>query len=256
MKHLLICELDVLQEAADLCRANGFGVEIQPFYHPAALENPELIEKIIRVVDGIAVKSMHGPFGDLCPGSFDSEVRALAARRFEQAWQVARQLDVAHVVFHHGYFPHTSLPSGWLKRWPAFWKDFLRDKADNIRIHIENHLDPTPDLISEAVAAVEKDTFDIALDIGHTHFASKIPVPDWIEKLGSQIGYVHFHDNHGEEDEHLGLGKGTMPMVEVCRALEEYAPDAIWAIESKPEDIMLSLEWLVEHGFLKNKIIR
>ena len=72
--------------------------------------------------------------------------------------------------------------------------------------------------------------------------------------MGKRIGYVHLHDNHGENDEHLGLGQGNIPMKEICHALEQYAPDAIWAIEAEGKDVLQFLEWLHEHGFIKNKL--
>ncbi len=256
MRQILICDNTMPQGILGLCQENGFGIELQSFYHPDALVNAGLIEETAILTNGIAVKSIHGPFGDLCPGSFDSEVRAVARKRFEQALNVAKRLDATHIVFHHGYVPNTSYPSGWMKRWPEFWRDFLQDKDESIHIHIENHLDLEPGLISEAVALVgRKGSFDINLDIGHVHFVSDTPIVKWIEALKSQIGYVHLHDNNGEKDEHLGLGKGSIPVEEVCHALEEYAPNAIWGIEANGDGVMRSLDWLYGHGFLKQKAV-
>ena len=73
----------------------------------------------------------------------------------------------------------------------------------------------------------------------------------WIRRLGKRIGYVHLHDNNGERDEHLAFGEGTIPLADVCRALEEEAPDAVWTVELAGgiPDLQKSMEWLVEHGF-------
>lgn len=79
---------------------------------------------------------------------------------------------------------------------------------------------------------------------------SLIPVVTWVETLRTHIGYVHLHDNHGESDEHLGLGLGTIPLDEVCQALQHYAPTAVWALETQVSDIESSLRWLEEHDFL------
>ena len=202
MKHFFICDDTNPKEVVELCRKSGFGIEIQGFYRPEALVDSDLIEKTVELTNEISPKCLHGPFGDLCPGSWDNEVMDLARKRFEQAWSVAKRFDATHIVFHHGYVPNTSFPSGWLKRWPKFWKAFLQDKDSSIRIHIENHLDTEPNLISDAVALVENDILDINLDIGHVNFTSNLPIVEWIEKLGCQIGYAHLHDNHGEKDEH------------------------------------------------------
>ena len=65
------------------------------------------------------------------------------------------------------------------------------------------------------------------------------------------LGYVHLHDNHGESDEHLGLGQGTIPVSEVCQALQHYAPTAIWGIETALPHMESSVHWLEEHDFLE-----
>lgn len=75
---------------------------------------------------------------------------------------------------------------------------------------------------------------------------------EWIEALGGQIGYVHLHDNRGDEDEHLGLGSGTIPMREVCAALERQSPEAIWAMEIKVPYLEESVDWLGSVGSKKS----
>lgn len=59
------------------------------------------------------------------------------------------------------------------------------------------------------------------------------------------------HDNNGLEDEHLGLGMGNIPLDEVCEALEQYSPQAIWAIESKSDYIQKSIDWMMTRGYIK-----
>jgi hypothetical protein len=39
-------------------------------------------------------------------------------------------------------------------------------------------------------------------------------------------------------------------MVEVCHALNEYAPNAIWAIEAEGDGLVGSLRWLCDNGLL------
>jgi hypothetical protein len=39
-------------------------------------------------------------------------------------------------------------------------------------------------------------------------------------------------------------------MQAVLNALEEHAPDAIWALEAKPDRLEFSLEWLAEHDYI------
>lgn len=252
MKQLLICDDSKVDEVAPLCRALGVGIEVQAFYNPRVFEDDATaVEKHCQSISGIRNRSMHGCFGDLCPGSFDAKVRELARQRFEQSYHIATRLEVQHVVFHHGHVPHTSSPQGWLKRSTEFWLSFLEGKITNISFHLENVLDWEPRLLSDVVKSIDLPNVDVNLDIGHVHCNAKTTILKWIEHLNTQIGYVHMHDNHGQEDEHLGLGRGTIPMKEVCLALEEYAPDAIWALEAEGAGIQQSVDWLRDNGLLE-----
>ena len=251
MKQLLICDECRVKEVTPFCRAVGAGIEVQAFYDPRVVENtPAAVEEHRQAIRGILPVSVHGCFGDLCPGSFDSLVRQVARQRIEQSYAVAVNLGASHLVLHHGYAPHTSPPAGWIKRSTEFWRNFLDGKSASIRVHLENMLELDPDLISDVVQSIGRDNLDVNLDIGHAHCNSKTNVVKWVERLGDQIGYVHLHDNHGTNDDHLGLGQGTIPIKEVCQALNEHAPEAIWAVESEGDGMRQSLDWLKENGFL------
>ena len=250
MKQLLICDDGKVKAVAPLCRELGAGLEVQAFHDPRLFEEtPAAVEEHQQALQGILLVSVHGCFGDLCPGSFDALVRQVARQRMEQSYGVAVCLGASHLVFHHGYVPRTSPAAGWIKRSTQFWRDFL-DGKDGMLIHLENMLELDPELISAVVHSIDRANLDINLDIGHAHCNSTTDVVRWIERLGPQIGYVHLHDNHGQEDEHLGLGQGTIPMKEVCQALNEHAPDAVWALESEGEGLRRSIEWLGNNGFI------
>lgn len=254
MNSLIICDDCKVATVAPLCVANHWGIEIQSFYDPDFIRRtPDAIPIHRQAIEKIELRSLHGPFGDLCPGSFDSMVRDVARNRFEMAYDIAVQLDITNIVLHHGYVPGTSSPAGWLSRCTHFWKDFLDSKSAEMKFHVENMLESDPYLLSDVIESINKENVDVCLDIGHAHCHSKIPVVKWIEIFRTHIGYVHLLDNFGEKDEHLGLGEGNIPMVDVCNALCEYAPDAIWAIEAEGLGIQKSLVWLEENGFIEHK---
>jgi sugar phosphate isomerase/epimerase len=251
MNQLVLCDDGKVNDVAPLCRTHAAGIEVQAFYDPQVLEQfPDSLQEHKQAIRGITPVAIHGCFGDLCPGSFDARVSGVARERFEQSYGAAVELGARHLILHHGYVPHTTPPFAWIKSSVKFWYDFLAGKDHNIKIHLENMLELEPKLISDVVRNISRDNLDINLDIGHAHCNSTTPVVKWIEYLGPQIGYVHLHDNHGKEDEHLGLGLGTIPLNEVCQALKDCAPKAIWAIEAEGEGLQQSLEWLRRFGFL------
>ncbi len=254
MKTLFICDDLNTAEAVAIASKKGYGVEVQAYWRPEnVVGNQALVDRDKVIIEGMNMLSIHGPFADLSPGSYDPLVRQLARTRFDQVVGIANELSIGRMILHHGYVPKTSQYELWKTRCTAFFRDFLVDKPDTFHIHLENLHELDPALMSDVVAAVDDPRFDICLDIGHAHCNSKTDVVDWIEALGKQIGYVHMHDNHGETDEHLGLGCGTMPMVDVCNALNDYSPEAIWALEVQFSAMEQSLQWLVEHGFLPDE---
>lgn len=256
MKALSIADGGRVEEVAALCRANGLGIELQTFFHPDVIDRDDLVESHRTAVEGLSPRSMHGPFADLCPGSCDSMVRDVARRRFESAYGIAERLEITDIVLHHGYVPHTTAPRDWVPRMKQFWRDFLESKSAAIRFHLENMLDWEPGLLLDVVEAVDRPNVDVNLDVGHVYSESKATAFEWIEALGSRIGYVHLHDNGRDWDEHLALGRGTIPLEETCHALREHAPDAIWALEvCDAEAVRDSLTWLHDHGFLSARPI-
>ena len=251
MKALLLCDDGQWERIGALARRHGLGMEAQAFYDPELLQNdPEAIEKHLAAMAGIKLRAVHGPFGDLNPGSFDPMVREVTRHRFEIGFRAGQQLGAQHLVLHLGYVPKTSPITRWVARCVDFWQDFLAAHSPEMTIHLENMLEHDPAILLDVVAGIGHPTVDVCLDIGHVQANAPVPVLRWIEVLGRNIGYVHLHDNHGEADEHLGLGAGTLPMKEVCATLERYAPKALWAIEAEGDGIELSLSWLRRNGYV------
>ena len=232
-----------------MAKSEGLGIEMQSFYYPDVLDKPaDALAKHLNLLKGFdGLRSMHGPFGDLCPGSFDPLVRQVAAHRIEQGLTIAKELDVDHIVLHHGYVPNTSPPANWITRSYDFWRDILTKVPDTTHIHLENYLDEKPDMLLELVQKIGDERMGICLDIGHAHAFSKQNTVDWVNALADNLTYVHLHDNYGSTDDHLSLGQGNLPFREVLAALETHVPDAIWAIET---DASQSLIWLEKNGFL------
>jgi sugar phosphate isomerase/epimerase len=248
MRALLLCDDGDVEAVAPICRRHGLGIEVQAFYDPLLIDRePEAVDAHREAIGALPLISLHGPFADLCPGSFDPMVREVARNRFELAYRTARSLGATDVVLHHGHVPGFSPPERWLPRWVAFWREFLDGKS-GVRFHVENVVDAGPRLLSDVIRELGHPDVDACLDVAHAHCYSNTDIRTWIEELGSAIGYVHLHDNQGDSDEHLSLGTGTLPMTEACAALERHAPEAIWAIESQVPYLETSLAWLFERG--------
>lgn len=252
MKEIRLCDDGKLQRVAELCEKYGFGIEIQAFYDPEyVVQHPDAVEIHLARLKDFHARSLHGPFADLCFGSFDRLIKEATRSRFEYAYELACKLVCSDVVLHHGYIPGTSHYPNWIKRGKVFWQEFLSGKDPGITFHLENMLECDPILISRMVSEIDSDRVDICLDIGHAHCYSQVSVLDWIKILKTRIGYVHMHSNFGSKDEHLAIQCGTIQIREVCDSLELYCPNAIWSLETGIDYMEDSIQWLMENGYAR-----
>lgn len=219
MKTIIVCDEGHLADGVSASRRLSVGLEVQQFYDPIVAEDSAAVDSAKQDIVGLEPLTLHGPFGDLCPGSFDPMIRDATRHRFELGATVAAHLGASHVVFHHGYVPGTSRPAGWIRRCSLYWRDFLNGKPSSTQFHNENMLEHGPEILREVLDAVDAPNFTACFDIGHGHCHSLVTPLRWVEELGTRIGYVHIHNNHGNDDEHLAPYDGTLDVAEVLRAL-------------------------------------
>lgn len=187
--------------------------------------------------------SIHGPFLDLCPHSYDSLIRKATMERYEETYRAAYKLKAKHLIFHSCQIPSIYFGSTWEDNSIEFWKEFLEDKDDSVKIHIENVFDDKYDNMLNLIDRINNPLLSICLDIGHANCYSKQPVFEWIKSLGKRIGHIHLHNNYGDKDSHLPLIEGSINVNEILYLLTKERPDLEYTIEmNSPEDFENSIE--------------
>jgi len=246
MKRILLCDWDNFKYVGSIARKNNVGIEFQSFCEPEILENPKQAILEHYAYKDVVYKTMHGAFYGLRPGSLDPLVREVARKRVLQSLEVARELNIFDVVFHHGGREYT-------QQSVEFWKSILEQTPERISLHLENTFEDTPEVIKRLVDRIKSPRLGICLDIGHAYAFSETSVSEWVVTLGSRISYVHIHDNNGKKDEHLAIGDGCIPIKRVLDALETHSKEALWALEQALEDDLIrSFEW-IRKNYLKPK---
>jgi len=125
--------------------------------------------------------------------------------------------------------------------WPALWEVLVdsisrcnqQAKAAGLRFCLEPRVGENvsnTDAMLRLMDAVSDTNFGAVLDTGHQH-AQKEILPLSVEKLGGRICYLHVSDNDGRDNEHLGLGKGTVDWEGVFTALRKHGFDGCVAID-------------------------
>ena len=195
------------------------------------------------------VRSVHGAFINVNPGSSDEDFRILSEKRCHESCMLARSLGAENIIFHSGCEPF--LRGAYLDDWVARCASFYETLLDmyDIRIWIENSQDVDPDPIKMLMKRIPDPGIGVCLDLGHVNYSRTAP-EQWFEELGDRIGYLHLSDNNGFFDEHLPLGEGNV---------DWRLADAFWRKAKRkmlitlevggPEGVRRSCDYLKTHGY-------
>jgi sugar phosphate isomerase/epimerase len=157
-------------------------------------------------------------------------------------YEMAKELKPEVLVMHSGIIgdiKRWKLIDFWLEETTKFWKEEIKKYGkEGIKIVIENLVEESPDILMKLCDAVNSDFFALCLDIGHMNVFSALTPSLWVKKMGSRLQYVHLHDNNGENDEHMPVGKGNIDFDNFFESIKD-RNDIIIALEldhSTPEE--------------------
>ncbi|HOD73253.1 MAG TPA: sugar phosphate isomerase/epimerase family protein [Candidatus Bipolaricaulis anaerobius] len=165
--------------------------------------------------------TVHAPIYDL---NLASPLRAIAAASVEEvigALDLASDLGSRLLVVHPGHVDSDYLPLAgerdlaWRRFSLAMEVILARAARKGVQVALENKQRPRGwDMVhtpAEHVQAVDRfPGLGACLDFGHLHTTGGDPTA-YVAALGERLVHVHLHDNRGERDEHLPLGRGSLP---------------------------------------------
>jgi len=246
----------------NFAKANGFGIEVVKYAYPAFADGfSENCAQIASFIKGMSATSMHGALNDTFYTSADPLICEVSRKRFLQSIQIAEYHSINHVVFHSAYRRlfdgHSKFAiDTFVKKSIEFWQEFEANTPENMTIYLENVEDENPEVFVQILEGIGRPKIRACLDIGHAHCSSYVPLYKWIDVLGSYIGHVHIHDNHGikdqnlpisQRDQHLPLGQGNIPLVDVINKILDVAGTGTpFVMEC---DLPTSAEWLKANHF-------
>lgn len=224
---IYISELLPEEDLYEIIHEFSVGLELIQFSISDQLDN--LDETICSVKETLnrldnPETTVHGPFLDLNPMSYDSLIRSATMDRFKAARDAALSVGAKKIIFHSGMIPTVYFIEGWAERVSDFFNEFLEDST-GITVCMENVLDREILPILEVKNLVPRPGFELCLDAGHAHCYSSHDVGEWASVLKAGVGHLHLHDNHGVKDEHLALDSGTMPWRNVLDIIYDSNPD-------------------------------
>ena len=120
------------------------------------------------------------------------------------------------------------------------------------QIALENVYEGDPGLLGPLLDTFRESQYIcFCFDTGHFNAFSTSSLEEWMDALGSRIGQIHLHDNHGSADEHLPVGEGTFPFQRFFELLKKKGVRPIVTLEPHTqEDLWRTLENIRRIGLL------
>ena len=109
-----------------------------------------------------------------------------------------------------------------------------------VRLAVENVCDSVwmlDRVLEEVGDDPESTNLGICVDVGHAHMsrdAGRDPVSNYLERYAGQLVHLHLHDNHGQSDEHLVPGEGTIDWPRALRTVVEIGFSGTVVLEVHP----------------------
>lgn len=178
---------------------------------------------------------LHAPYVNFHPGSPVPQLRKMTIKLLEQSLLLAERVSASKIVFHPGLAPDSTAlqQSIWLENSLELWPNYISWAEQNhCTFCIENIYESSPQPLLRLVSAIDSPRFGHVFDIGHWNIFSGQRLTDWLIQMGPYLQHLHLHDNHGDTDDHLAIGLGTVPFAELFSWLEKTAIEPSITLEN------------------------
>ena len=220
---------------------------------------PERVYEINNLAERYDIKlSIHNPY-NLNASDIIPSFRKVDTNYMIAGIKLAKELQATHITAQVGNFYWFPVEK-WMRKKALnrFIKcmDALVEHCEkhNVSFALENVI-PIPqgsdyyflgdnlDDFSFLFKHLNSDHFFFCLDTGHANVAEGV-IP-YINQFGPKLRSVHFHDNYGDDDTHLPIGKGNINWEEVASSLKKInftGPMISECRELKPHEAAQSFE--------------
>lgn len=182
--------------------------------------------------------TVHSPFADINIASPSKPLLKASMKRLEQSMAYANALNAKLWVLHPG------AKTGISMFYPgADWKQNIQSLKALSKTAEEYGVTVAVENLPEKYGFLMKTAEDfqrfytetgletgIVLDFGHANLEGQID--GFLQKLPKKIVHIHVSDNHGETDQHLGVGYGKINYPQIAQTLKQIGFSGNIVIES------------------------
>ncbi len=179
--------------------------------------------------------SIHAPISDINIGSLNERIREDSILEILTTAETAVSFDIDTITIHPGL---SSMAVPYMEEKAAekakkSLRSIDRISAEyGVRIAVEN-MPAFPFMLGrtaeELKFLIDETNLGFCLDIGHANTTDE--TDNLIKEFRDRLINVHIHDNHGEHDEHLTLGEGSIDFKGILDKLKGYTGN--YVIESR-----------------------
>lgn len=186
----------------------------------------QTISKFVKE-NGVSL-GLHLPIGKFNPAIADEET----IETWNKCLSVIRTLEVKYVLLHPG--ENSAIERG-IESIVQFIQKMLLELPKETKIVIENvpnaekAIGTRVNQLIEIINKVNSDRIFIMFDTGHG-FMNCESNDGFIQEFKMATDYLyglHISDNHGDEDEHLGIGEGEIPFKQLFSICKEVKPELV-----------------------------
>jgi sugar phosphate isomerase/epimerase len=190
-----------------------------------------------RELAGFTRVSVHGPLGNASLASINPGIWRESVRQYLGAVELAHDIGAAVLVVHPGDLRDARFFSEFRRLSEDALGQLARRAAElGVVLAVENcgpyhaGVDRTAADLASIVRSVGSPQVKACLDTGHA--AVNQNAAELVNILGRDIVHLHVHDNYGQRDDHLPVGRGTIdfaPLAPVLVAFDGMAiAEVVW----------------------------
>jgi sugar phosphate isomerase/epimerase len=182
--------------------------------------------------------TVHGLVADINIASIYPEFREASVKLHRRAFRASAAVGAELYVIHPGFTSWSFCRLEALQALDQSLADLAPLEEElGIRLAVENM--PKSEWLFFNRPDLELHGMGLVLDVGHAQTCGTLP--EFLDR--PELAHVHLHDNSGNGDEHMPLGRGVIDFAPVLRAIDERGISA--ALEQKTEaGVLESLEAL------------
>lgn len=224
-----LINLNIEEAIAQLLEAGWTEIEVmcEGHGHEMLSWDDEKLNKMKSLLESHrASLNFHAPITAFNPASIDPEVQLETADTWKQCMRLIRFFNSRYILFHPGRSNDVELG---IHRIQSFFSDRINDLPNHAMLILENVPPYEGDLgvnsqqLLQIGSRLPAERWGVFFDTGHSHLYDRERILAELEALLPVIKGFHFNDNHGEKDEHLAIGEGTIPFEDLISIIKDQA---------------------------------